>query len=58
MRDGQELYTERKRKESREKKKTRATLNRKDKTTYYVRVRYVGTDGVSAWSKVKRVRTK
>ena len=27
------------------------------KTVYYVRVRYVGTDGVSNW-KTKRVRTK
>lgn len=40
------------------KKKTKAVLKLKKKTTYYVRVRYVGSDGVSAWSKVKRVKTK
>ena len=28
------------------------------KTIYYIRVRYVGDDGISNWSKVKRVRTK
>ena len=27
-------------------------------TIYFVRVRYVGNEGVSNWSKVKRVRTK
>ena len=27
-------------------------------TIYFVRVRYVGDDGISNWSKVKRVRTK
>ena len=40
------------------KKKTKATMKLARKTTYYVRVRYVGADGVSAWSKVKRVKTK
>ena len=41
------------------KTKTKATLKLARKTTYYVRVRYVGNDGgVSNWSKVKRVKTK
>ena len=40
------------------KNKTKATLNLERKTVYYVRVRYVGTDGVSNWSKVKKVKTK
>ena len=40
------------------KNKTKAVLKLQRKTTYYVRVRYVGADGVSAWSKVKRVKTK
>ena len=40
------------------KKKTKAVLKLRKKTTYYVRVRYVGADGVSNWSKVKRVKTK
>ena len=41
------------------KKKTKATLMKlQRKTTYYVRVRYVGADGVPNWSKVKRIRTK
>ena len=40
------------------KKKTKAVLKLQRKTTYYVRVRYVGTDGVSNWSAVKAVKTK
>ena len=40
------------------KKKTKATLKLARKTTYYVRVRYVGADGVSKWSKVKKVSVK
>ena len=40
------------------KTKTKVTLKLKKKTTYYVRVRYKGTDGFSKWSKVKKVRTK
>ena len=40
------------------KKKTKVKLKLQKKTTYYIRVRYVGNDGVSRWSKVKRVRTK
>ena len=41
-------------------KKTKSKLKVKlqKKKTYYVRVRYVGKDGVSKWSKVKKVRTK
>ena len=39
-------------------KKTKLTLKLKKKTTYYVRVRYVGADGYSNWSKVKKVKTK
>ena len=40
------------------KNKTKTTIKLGRKTTYYVRVRYVGADGVSAWSKVKRTKTK
>lgn len=40
------------------KKKTKVTLKLQRKTTYYVRVRYVGADGVSVWSPVKTVKTK
>ncbi len=40
------------------KDKTKTTLKLKRKTTYYIRVRYVGKDGYSKWSKVKKVRTK
>ena len=40
------------------KNKTKISMKLRNKTTYYVRVRYVGSDGVSNWSKVKRVRTK
>ena len=40
------------------KKKTKTILKLQRKTVYYVRVRYVGTDGVSKWSKVKKVKTK
>ncbi len=40
------------------KKKTKVKLKLERKTVYYIRVRYVGADGVSKWSKVKRVRTK
>ena len=40
------------------KKKTKVKLKLERKTQYYVRVRYVGVDGVSAWSMVKMVKTK
>ena len=40
------------------KKKTKVTLKLQKKTTYYIRVRYVGTDGVSDWGAVKKVTTK
>ena len=40
------------------KKKTKAVLKLQRKTTYYVRVRYVGSDGVSNWSATKKVKTK
>ena len=40
------------------KNKRKVTLKLGKKTTYYIRIRYVGTDGVSAWSEVKRVTTK
>ena len=40
------------------KKKTSLTMNLQKKTRYFVRVRYVGADGVSAWSKVKSAKTK
>lgn len=40
----------------RSKAKTKLTLQRKN--IYYVRIRYVGYNGFSNWSKVKRLRTK
>ena len=41
------------------KKKTKATIKGlSKKTTYYVRVRYFDGTGYSAWSKVKKVKTK
>ncbi len=40
------------------KKKTKVTLKLKRQKTYYVRVRYVGSTGVSAWTSFRRVRTK
>ena len=40
------------------KTKTKVTLNLKSKTAYYVRVRYMGNDGVSNWSRVKKVKAK
>lgn len=40
------------------KSKTKATFKLQRKKTYYVRVRYVGADGYSKWSKVRRVKTK
>ena len=41
------------------KSKTSAKLKRlAKKTTYYVRVRYYDGTGYSAWSKVKKVKTK
>ena len=39
------------------KNKTRVVLKLQKKTVYYIRVRFVGSDGVSNW-KTKRVRTK
>jgi len=38
--------------------KTRTTLKLKRKKTYYIRIRYKWSDGVSAWSANKKVRTK
>ncbi len=40
------------------KKKTKATLKLQKKTTYYVRVRYKGSNGFSKWSAMKKVTTK
>lgn len=40
------------------KNKTKVVLKLQKKTQYYIRVRYVGSDGVSRWSKAKRVKTK
>ena len=40
------------------KNKTKATYTLKKNTTYYIRMRYVGKDGVSKWTKVKKVKTK
>lgn len=40
------------------KNKTKAVLTLEGKTTWYIRVRYVGSDGYSKWSKVKKIRTK
>ena len=41
------------------KKKKKAVIKGlKKKTTYYVRVRYFDGTGYSAWSKVKKVKTK
>ena len=40
------------------KKKTKLNLKLQKKTTYYIRVRYVGADGVSDWGAVKKVTTK
>ena len=40
------------------KKKTKVKLKLKKRTTYYVRVRYVGKGGVSKWTKTKKVKTR
>ena len=40
------------------KNKTKATYTLKKNTTYYIRMRYVGKDGVSKWTKAKKVKTK
>lgn len=40
------------------KSRTKVVLKLQKKTTYYIRVRYKGADGVSRWSGVKRVTTK
>ena len=40
------------------KNKTKAVLKLKAKTTYYIRVRYVGADGTSKLSKIRKVKTK
>ena len=41
------------------KKKTSVSLQKlKRKTTYYVRVRYIGNGSASKWSKTKRVKTR
>ena len=40
------------------KNKTKATYTLQKNTTYYIRIRYVGKDGVSKWTKAKKVKTK
>ena len=40
------------------KSKTKLVLKLKKKKTYFIRVRYVGKDGYSKWTKAKRVKTK
>lgn len=40
------------------KNKTKIVLKLQKKTTHYIRVRYVGKDGYSKWTKVKKVKTK
>ncbi len=40
------------------KKNTKVTLKLQKKTTYYVRVRYKGSNGFSKWSAMKKVTTK
>lgn len=40
------------------KSKTKVTLTLKKNTRYYIRVRYIGSGGVSKWSSVKKVKTK
>jgi len=41
------------------KKKTELTVKRlKKKNTYYIRLRYVGNNTVSAWSNVKKIKVK
>lgn len=40
------------------KKKKSVSLKLKRKTTYYIRVRYIGNGGASYWSKTKRVKTR
>ena len=40
------------------KNKTKVTFKPKKKTTYYVRVRYYGNDGVSKWRKTKLAKIK
>lgn len=40
------------------KKKDQVTLKLKRKTKYYIRLRYVGKDGYSKWTKAKKVKTK
>ena len=40
------------------KNKTKAVLKLQRKKTYYVRVRYKGSNGVSKWSRVKQIKTK
>jgi hypothetical protein len=40
------------------KDKVDVTLKLEHKMEYYVKVRYVGSDGVSRWSKVRKVCTK
>ncbi|MCR4690120.1 MAG: hypothetical protein K5739_02075, partial [Lachnospiraceae bacterium] len=40
------------------KKNTKITLKLKKKKIYYIRMRYVGSNGVSVWTGVKRVKTK
>lgn len=37
---------------------TKVTLRLQKKMTYYIRVGYVGSNGVSNWSRVRRVRTR
>lgn len=40
------------------KNKTKIVLKLKNNKTYYIRVRYKGSNGVSKWSRAKKVKTK
>ena len=40
------------------KKKSKTVLKLARKTMYYIRVRYVGINGVSKWSKTRKIKTK
>ena len=41
-----------------DKSRTKLTLKLRSNKTYYLRGRYVGTNGVSRWSKTRKVKTK
>lgn len=40
------------------KNKTKIILKLKKKNTYYVRVRYAGSDGFSNWTNAKKIKMK